>query len=30
MVRGNIVIWVQWQGKPYGQDKGSSLHPLSG
>ena len=28
--QGNIVTWVQWQGKPYDQDKGSSLHPLSG
>ena len=27
--QGNIVTWVQWQGKPYGQDKGSALHPLS-
>ena len=28
--QGNVVNWAQWQGKPYKQDKGSTLNTSSG
>jgi hypothetical protein len=28
--QGNVVNWAQWQGKPYQQDKGSTLNTANG
>jgi hypothetical protein len=28
--QGNVVNWAQWQGKPYQQDKGSTLSTSNG
>jgi parallel beta helix pectate lyase-like protein len=28
--QGNVVNWPQWQGKPYAQDKGSTLNTANG
>ena len=28
--QGNVVNWAQWQGKPYQQDKGSTLNTSNG
>jgi hypothetical protein len=28
--QGNVVNWSQWQGKPYQQDKGSTLNTANG
>jgi hypothetical protein len=28
--QGNVVNWMQWQGKPYKQDKGSTLNTSKG
>jgi hypothetical protein len=28
--QGNVESWAEWRGKPYSQDKGSTLQPMAG